>query len=358
MSSGPVVDSRHTTDIKVVKFSYQWTISNFSFCTKQIGKCIESSTFSSQQNDKLKWGLRLYPKGIDEESKDYLSLYLKLIQSPTRELLAKFKFYILNANGEKTKEKASHQPYRFVQGRYWGFKHFILRHFIFDATTDLLPDDRLTFFCEVKVAQYSSNISCQNTMNTLKVPECCLAEDLGSLWKSSWFTDCCVCVAGQEFQAHKTILAARSQVFCAMFQHEMQESKTNRIEIKDMEPEVFKELMFFIYTGKAPNLSAMAPDLLAAADKYGLHLLKLLCEIDLCKNFPKENAVEILIFADLYSAYLLKTFAMHFINYHISDIRETSKWKAMVQSHPRLVAEVDRSRTSMQCNCIHPNASV
>jgi speckle-type POZ protein len=34
-----------------------------------------------------------------------------------------------------------------------------------------------------------------------------------------------------------------------------------------VEPEVFKEMMCFIYTGKAPNLDKMADDLLAAADK-------------------------------------------------------------------------------------------
>lgn len=39
------------------------------------------------------------------------------------------------------------------------------------------------------------------------------------------------------------------------------------MEINDVEPEVFKEMMCFIYTGKAPNLDKMADDLLAAADK-------------------------------------------------------------------------------------------
>ena len=34
-----------------------------------------------------------------------------------------------------------------------------------------------------------------------------------------------------------------------------------------MDPEVFKEMMGFIYTGKAPNLEKMADSLLAAADK-------------------------------------------------------------------------------------------
>uniref|UniRef100_A0A8C0VLZ7 Speckle type BTB/POZ protein n=1 Tax=Cyanistes caeruleus TaxID=156563 RepID=A0A8C0VLZ7_CYACU len=104
-------------------------------------------------------------------------------------------------------------------------------------------------------------------MNMVKVPECRLADELGGLWENSRFTDCCLCVAGQEFKGHKAILAARSPVFSAMFEHEMEESKKNRVEINDVEPEVFKEMMCFIYTGKAPNLDKMADDLLAAADK-------------------------------------------------------------------------------------------
>jgi hypothetical protein len=43
-----------------------------------MGEVLKSSTFSAGQNDKLKWCLRVNPKGLDEESKDYLSLYLLL----------------------------------------------------------------------------------------------------------------------------------------------------------------------------------------------------------------------------------------------------------------------------------------
>eukprot|EP00063_Salmo_salar_P065676 XP_014040511.1 PREDICTED: speckle-type POZ protein-like A [Salmo salar] len=101
----------------------------------------------------------------------------------------------------------------------------------------------------------------------LKVPECQLSDDLGNLWQCSRFTDCSLYVGGQEFKAHKSILAARSPVFNAMFEHEMEESKKNRVDISDVEPDVFKEMMGFIYTGKAPNLDKMADNLLAAADK-------------------------------------------------------------------------------------------
>lgn len=62
---------------------------------------------------------------------------------------------------------------------------------------------------QVSVVQDSVNISGQNTMNMVKVPDCRLADELGGLWENSRFTDCSLCVAGQEFQAHKAILAGK-----------------------------------------------------------------------------------------------------------------------------------------------------
>ena len=47
----------------------------------------------------------------------------------------------------------------------------------------------------------------------------------------------------------------------------MEERKQNRVAITDVDHEVLKEMLRFIYTGKAPNLEKMADDLIAAADK-------------------------------------------------------------------------------------------
>ncbi|CAM4605068.1 unnamed protein product [Leuciscus chuanchicus] len=314
MSSGPVAESWCYTQVKVVKFSYMWTINNFSFCREEMGEVLKSSTFSSGPNDKMKWCLRVNPKGLDDESKDYLSLYLLLVSCPKSEVRAKFKFSLLNAKREETKAMESQRAYRFVQGKDWGFKKFIRRDFLLDEANGLLPDDKLTLFCEVSVVQDSVNISGQSNMNMLKVPECQLSDDLGNLWECSRFTDCTLYVGGQEFKAHKSILAARSPVFNAMFEHEMEESKKNRVDISDVEPEVFKEMMGFIYTGKAPNLEKMADSLLAAADKYALERLKVMCEEALCNSLSVENVADTLILADLHSAEQLKAQAIDFIN--------------------------------------------
>lgn len=55
----------------------------------------------------------------------------------------------------------SQRAYRFVQGKDWGFKKFIRRDFLLDEANGLLPDDKLTLFCEVMAILllffYSSN---------------------------------------------------------------------------------------------------------------------------------------------------------------------------------------------------------
>lgn len=67
----------------------------------------------------------------------------------------------------------------------------------------------------------------------------------------------------------------------------------NRVDIADVDHEVMREMLRFIYTGKAPNLEKMADDLLAAADKVKekysntIHLVvarKVMYERFICKK--------------------------------------------------------------------------
>ena len=56
----PVAENWCYTHVKVIKFSYMWTIDNFSFCREEIGEALRSSPFSSGQGDSLKWYSILY----------------------------------------------------------------------------------------------------------------------------------------------------------------------------------------------------------------------------------------------------------------------------------------------------------
>lgn len=178
------------TQVRVTKMKYVWTISNFSFCREEIGEVVKSSFFSCGPNDKLKWCLRINPKGLDEESREYLSLYLLLVNCGTKsEARAKFKFSILNAKREETKAMESQRAYRFVQGKDWGFKKFIRRDVLMDEANGLLPNDRLTILCEVSVVGDTVSESGQVNNQPISVADCNLHEDIGSLLFKQVLTD-------------------------------------------------------------------------------------------------------------------------------------------------------------------------
>uniref|UniRef100_A0AAY4DHM1 BTB domain-containing protein n=1 Tax=Denticeps clupeoides TaxID=299321 RepID=A0AAY4DHM1_9TELE len=318
------------TQCKTEKFSLTWTITKFSFAEA----VVRSSSFTNA-SEELKWSLLLYTNGVSHYE-GYLSLYFQLDSGPQTGIRAKGRMVILNSDGE---EAISGGEDRNVLG----FDTFARREDIMDEEAGILRDDTLTVTCEVSSV-------CITTLNTLdmsvKVPVCRMADELGNLWDQSLLPDCSLVVGGQEFQAHKAILAARCPVFRAMFTHDMKERQTNRVEIQGVEPEVLRELVTFIYCGKAPNIQDMAADLLVAADMYLLDRLKRMCEEVLRRSLTVENAAEILIIADLHLTPELKEEAITFINSHFSDVLRTPGWKTVQMDHPCLMGELYRSLVS------------
>ncbi|XP_052588149.1 speckle-type POZ protein-like [Peromyscus californicus insignis] len=335
------------TQISVQDVSYRWTISNFPFIVEEMPESFMSPAFSIGANDK--WCLRIHPNGVDEESADYLSVYLVLLSCVKSHVWAKFQFWIINNEGVKMKVRRSPRAFRFVPRSNWGYKKYIARDFLLSHAFQFLPDDQLTLVCKVSMVQVSLSISDQNRKPGIQVPNCTLADELGELWENSCFTDCCLVVAGQEFWAHKAILAARSSVFRAMIEQDMEESRKNRFEIPDLEPQVFKAMMDFIYTGTAPDLDSMADAVLVGADKYGLEHLKVMCEDALCRNLSVENSAYTLVLADLHSSEQLKTQTLAFITAHASEVSETYSWKTMVDLYPHLLAEAYGFMASTHC---------
>jgi speckle-type POZ protein len=167
-----------------------------------------------------------------------------------------------------------------------------------------------------------------------------LADDFNDLLKSQMCNDVVITVDEVEFKVHKAILVARSPVFAAMFQHNSKKQQSSRVDVPDMEHDVFREMLQYIYTGKADNLDGMAAPLLAASDRYGLTHLKTSCEHFMIKQISVENAFEQLILADLHLASQLKETVIKFINRNTSAVVKTDGWKTLVASHPHLVREI------------------
>ena len=81
-----------------------------------------------------------------------------------------------------------------------------------------------------------------------------------------------IVVRGYKFSAHKAILSARSPVFRAMFELSMKEKVLNRVDIDDIDKEVFAKVLTFIYTDKVSDEGIDSNmKILMAADKVTIH---------------------------------------------------------------------------------------
>lgn len=302
--------SWYHTQTKVINVSYEWTIDNFSFRYEETGDVLKSSIFSSADaNNTSKWCLLVYPRGSMKISRDHLSIQLRLVSSDEFETWADVKLSILNFYDQKSNITwKTEKPYRFMAGNTYGNHSFIHRDNLLNS--DLLPGNKLTILCELKIV-----VDSVNTSGQLKISESRLSDDLSQLLDEQNASDVVSIVAGdgQELQAHKAILTARSQVFAAMFQHQMEEHKHNRVTISDIDYEVLKEMLRFINSDKVTNLETMAEGLLVAANKYALERLKEMCEEALCADLSVENVAHFLTLADLHSAEQLKAWAINFI---------------------------------------------
>lgn len=119
-----------------------------------------------------------------------------------------------------------------------------------------------------------------------------MLEDFGSLLNDHHFSDVDFHFSdGSVLHAHKLVLVARSSFFSAMFLNNdtYEETKSGRVNICDIQPDVFKEMLSYLYTTKVPKMHKLAFELLMAADKYDLQELKTMCEKELAKNLNAET---------------------------------------------------------------------
>ena len=70
-----------------------------------------------------------------------------------------------------------------------------------------------------------------------------LPKALGRLLETGLHSDVTLEVEGQELPAHKAILAARSPVFKAMFEHKMSEALEGKVVIDDISLPVMRDLL-------------------------------------------------------------------------------------------------------------------
>ena len=97
-SSGEVTwCNSYPEDYEKDQLNFVFSIHAFDLIDKKNGECIESPAFKMKKNNGIQWILSVFPKGDDESTKDYLSIYLHLISEiPKLKVKANVKFHLQN----------------------------------------------------------------------------------------------------------------------------------------------------------------------------------------------------------------------------------------------------------------------
>lgn len=236
------------------------------------------------------WVVKYYPNGNGVPG--YISVYLVLESADAKDVKAKFTFSLLDKGGEPvpsyTKTITEHIfP---SKGSDWGFTSFILQKDLKGSVH--LRGDSFRIRCDVTVVKKIRSKE-THANQFVVVPPSNLHQQLRSLLESKDGADVAFRVGGEIFSAHRSMLAARSPVVKAELFGAMRAEAADPIEIDDIEADVFKSLLHFIYTDSLPESTnedatlddvVTASHLLVAADRYDIERLKLICEEKLCNH--------------------------------------------------------------------------
>ncbi|XP_046450192.1 speckle-type POZ protein B-like [Daphnia pulex] len=162
-------------------------------------------------------------------------------------------------------------------------------------------------------------------------------DHLLNLWNTKTLSDVTFSCKNYNIKAHTLILASGSPVLAAMFQHNFRENQEKVVEIKDIDPEIFEELLCYIYTGNFNSgRNVNVAELLVAADKYAVETLKEECALILSRKLKVENAAHYLVLAHLYNSPKLREASLDFISKNAKAICSRKDWMEITKNYPEL----------------------
>jgi len=347
------VDSwSHLNSDLPVTHSHALKISRFRQCLDQFetSMFIQDSFSVNVSGVRTNWELRVYPNGYDDENSGYLGIFVKHKEGNSHRYLIKSVVQLLDSTGDK--KNPVDLPGKVLSSKQMhGTKKYIERDILMQ-NSDLYIDDSITFLLEAEICQPGTktsvveNIENDDNKDGVDIAKTAIATRLGTdmldMLSTGLLSDVIVKCEDYEFTCHKSILAARSPVFAAMFQHDMTEQRKNEVIITDLPHQVVQQMLEYMYSGKFKE-SADTGSLLAAADKYDLRELKSACEISVAKNISLANCLELVVLADTYSASGLKKSSLSFIVSNLTKVVSMSTWQSQLSSHPHIMAQIIQS---------------
>ena len=133
-------------------------------------------------------------------------------------------------------------------------------------------------------------------------------------------------VGTREIYAHRVVLSACSNYFCAMFTNSMMESQQERVTLTDLDEDAVEALVSFAYTSSVSiNEKNVQPLLKAAAILQLTEIVEASCKF-LCAQLHPSNCLGIAAFAEVHGCKSLEESAREFVQEHFMEVVKSDEF--------------------------------
>ncbi|XP_070132383.1 kelch-like protein 9 isoform X1 [Drosophila bipectinata] len=179
-------------------------------------------------------------------------------------------------------------------------------------------------------AMSTPEVSPSPSCATFLVSEKNLLQGLDKLRNEEKLTDVTLIVEDHRFKAHRVVLAASSDYFCAMFADcAMIESRQEEINLYGITARAMSAILDFIYTSSLDLNADNIEEILAASTHFQVREVIERCTSFLDKKIEMDSCLAIAGMADIYGQMALSRRAYRFICANFEDFAGTSDFKEM-----------------------------
>ncbi|CAL5001060.1 unnamed protein product [Urochloa decumbens] len=256
-----------------------------------VGDVVSSDEFSAGG---YSWRIVCYPHGNERGNADYLSIFLKLVSESKDNIKAIFDVFLMGRDGKPSDSDACWCAPE--DNPRWGFPQFVKRR---DLAPIYAANGRVTMVCGVSSSCAVTPIPYRRRRRQI----------LGSI---------------------------------------LADATMPVITVEEIDPAVFGVLLRFVYTDFFPeheelggSPTDMLQHLIAAADRYALDRLKIMCSQNLREKVSVDTVGSILACAEAYNCPELKQKCLDFIAVE-KNLKEPVSRTWYRNSHHLLAAELRR----------------
>ncbi|CAL5007447.1 unnamed protein product [Urochloa decumbens] len=333
------------------------------------GSFVRSAAFEVGGHD---WAVRYFPagdgKGSVAAAPGGCASAFAVLLTPGADVRASCDLTLVSRRRGTPDVVSRTAPARFVHGGgglagapALGSSTFVKRSQLEAPESAYVCGDSIRIECVVTVFKFKkANPSTAAARVTVPITPT-LSNDLVRLLETKEGADVTFKVEGEVFVAHATVLAMRSPVFKAELYGPMREKRGHQhISIEDMQPDVFRALLHFIYTDTmfpvidddlgGDGNKEFIKHLLVAADRYNVQGLEFICETTLCEGLTIATVASMFALADQHNCSRLRDACVEFITASdtLADVVESKGYRHLKSLCPDVMIDLFEKATKSQ----------